>query len=123
MILFLDDDHNRINKFRASVPWANIVETAQDMISLLKKCTENKEHIEMLFLDHDLGGEQFVNSDRPDTGMEVVRWIAINKPKIDQIVVHSCNPPAAYRMEDELKDLGYDVLRIPFPSLKLETIK
>ncbi len=128
MILFLDDDHNRTKKFKSSVPWAYTAETAQEMISLLKKCIENNEVVEMLFLDHDLGLRQFVDSSDPNTGMEVVRWLEEYQqykavPKIDQIIVHSCNPPASYAMEAALKNLGYEVVRIPFPNLKLENIE
>jgi hypothetical protein len=119
MILFLDDNPYRTKKFKSEVPQAFTAETAQEMIALLTK----EEEVEMLFLDHDLGGKEYVNSDEANCGMEVVRWIIAHQPKIGQVVIHSCNPPAAQRMEDALAAAGYDVVRVPFPSLKLQAIK
>jgi uroporphyrinogen-III synthase len=110
MILFLDDDKYRTAKFRSTVPSAFTAETAGEMIALLKK----SEVVKHLFLDHDLGNEQFVSSEIENCGMEVVRWIVANKPNIEHIVVHSLNGYAAEEMKAKLKDAGYDVERIPF---------
>lgn len=114
MILFLDDDVNRRKCFRSAVPSAHIVETAQATIEVL----QSGEQIDQLFLDHDLGDEVFVDSDRPDTGMEVVRWIEKEKPEIGEIVVHSHNPSAAETMVSRLRAAGYICHRVPFIQLK-----
>jgi len=61
-------------------------------------------------LDHDLGGETFVDSGREDTGMEVVRWLCQNQDSQDGLIfvrVHSHNAPAAHRMVFDLKRAGY----------------
>jgi hypothetical protein len=113
VIFFLDDDPNRTRTFRANVPQADCVETASGMIALLSRHGEAS----LVFLDHDLGGETFVDSNREDCGMEVVRWVVANRPKVSQFIVHSYNPSGAQRMVDDLAGAGYAVARIPFSSL------
>lgn len=111
-ILFLDDNMYRTRTARSLMPSLTAAGTAEECIRLLPICDWS-----IVWLDHDLGGEAFVNSDRDDTGMGVVRWIVANKPKIDKIVVHSLNHPAATEMSAKLDDAGYDVEVIPFTSL------
>ena len=114
MILFLDDDSNRTKKFRSYFPAASTAATADEMISLL----QSSEEFEAVFLDHDLGGEQYADSNNKNTGMEVVRWIETNQPIVEQFVIHSCNYPAAQEMASRLRALGYSkVFTTPFPSL------
>ena len=67
--LFLDDDPARAAVFTARHPDACWVETAP---ACLEKLAERWDEVH---LDHDLGGEHFVESTRPDCGMEVVRWL------------------------------------------------
>jgi CheY-like chemotaxis protein len=62
---------------------------------------------DLVMLDHDLGGEVFVDRMRKDCGMEVVRWIVREKPEITEIVVHSGNQNAAAIMVWALKRSGY----------------
>tara|TARA_Y100000310_G_scaffold328692_1_gene397231 strand:- start:2526 stop:2897 length:372 start_codon:yes stop_codon:yes gene_type:complete len=111
-IFFLDDDKTRIEVFSALCPDAIIAETAPEAISTI----ENKSW-DICFLDHDLGGEQFVESGREDTGAGVARWIVENKPKIDLIIVHSYNPDGAENMRSLLSQAGYNVKKIPFSDL------
>lgn len=118
MIFFLDDDPKRTHTFRSSVPQADCVETAQGMIALLAKHGKAT----MVFLDHDLGGEVYVDSGREDCGMEVVRWVCQNKPEVKQFIVHSYNPDGARRMVEDLTAAGYEVVRIPFMNLPWEQI-
>lgn len=100
-ILFLDDNSVRIaeaqrvylNNDRVSV--LTIVKTAQSAIEMLKSGL----HYHLVHLDHDLGGETYVNSNREDCGMEVARWIIENNPdNIDVISIHSWNTTASYGM-------------------------
>ena len=110
-ILFLDDNPTRIASFRKAVPYATIVETAKDCIKQI-----GAEQWDWIFLDHDLGGEEFVNSSRADTGMEVVRHLVEHKPEqMPQIVVHSMNPPAREQMCLDLVMAGYEAVPVPFP--------
>jgi hypothetical protein len=114
MIIFLDDNKERSHWFRSEVPSAIIAETAEAAI----KSIETQQHVNWLFLDHDLGGEEYINEKRPDTGMEVVKWIIQNKPSIGFIVIHSCNAYAAKIMMEDLNTAGYAATRVPFPVLK-----
>lgn len=110
-LLFLDDDPERQKKFRSNCPWSTIVSTTIEAIDKLRQ-----EQFRVVCLDHDLGGEIMVDSDREDTGMEVVRWIVNNKPAIDLIIVHSLNYNGAICMESALNHHKYKVIRIPFTS-------
>ncbi len=108
-VLFLDDDSERTKRLLAEVPSAKCVETAQDCIDELER-----QPWDLVLLDHDLGGEVYVDSGREDCGMEVVRWVAQNQPKVDQFIVHTHNPSAAAYMNDDLEKAGYSVIASPF---------
>lgn len=108
-VLFLDDDLTRCSNFRSRVPSADIVHTAADCIAKLKEGDWEEVH-----LDHDLGGEVYADSCREDTGMEVVRWMCLNKCNARTVIVHSYNAPGAASMMSALEAAGYYALRIPF---------
>ena len=95
--LVLEDDHNRARKFKQRFlerGWSGIfTETAKEAIEHLKTTD-----FDIVFLDHDLGGEVFVNTDGSNTGSEVARWMAKN-PKKGYVVIHSLNTPAALVMQ------------------------
>lgn len=109
-ILFLDDDTNRSKSFamRMIGHRLTIVETASDCIEYIRQSLLKNEPFDLICLDHDLGGKQFVNSKREDTGMEVVRWLCAtpNSTK-SPVLVHSYNVPAAKIMVRELSNSGY----------------
>jgi hypothetical protein len=115
-VLFLDDDARRIESFRRRVPRAVTVETAEECIARLEDGARDpaRPAWDLVFLDHDLGGEFFVESERPDTGMEVVRWVLVHRPRVGKFVVHTHNLPAGDEMERLLVEAGYDAIRIPF---------
>lgn len=110
-ILFLDDDLTRSEAFMARHPEARWVQTAAECIDLLAGPWDE------VHLDHDLGGERFVDHQREDCGMEVVRWLCDGprphlKPTL--FVVHTHNPDAACVMSFHLETMGYDVVQCPF---------
>jgi ActR/RegA family two-component response regulator len=109
-IFFLDDD--RIRHKRA-MPFLlhEAAYTAKQAISMLQK----KEY-DVICLDHDLGGDVMVNSDREDCGMEVVRWMVEAKPPAKVVVLHSLNHVAAANMCAKLKQAGYFAVIKPFPD-------
>jgi hypothetical protein len=115
-ILFLDDDKFRIRDFRSKVPYAKFVSEVDECIEAIK----SEDYWGVVFLDHDLHGNVFVDPDLEgeETGRDVARWIAENKPKIDKIVVHSHNPTGAEIMANTLNDAGYNVVLYPFFYLK-----
>ena len=67
-VLFMDDDPARGASFLAEYPDAVWVQTAEDCIAHLA------EPWDEVHLDHDLGGDVFVDFERDDCGMAVVRW-------------------------------------------------
>lgn len=71
-ILFLDDDPVRGEIFLAEHPGA-VARTADECIAYL--CGPWDE----VHLDHDLGGEIFVDHERDDCGMAVVRWLCTSR--------------------------------------------
>lgn len=111
MILVLEDCPKRIAKMTEEMPYAVFKTTSKEIIVTLSKMDDN---LELLMLDHDLGGQVYMDSNKKNTGMEVVRWIVKNKPQINKIVVHSLNYLAAIEMNDRLCKAGYNILRIPF---------
>jgi hypothetical protein len=66
-ILFLEDDPARGVEILTNNPDAVWVETADECIRTLR------EPWDEVHLDHDLGGEHFVDFDRDDCGMAVIR--------------------------------------------------
>ena len=120
IVLFLDDSEERINKAIEMYKDFDlyVARTASEAIAWLSGIDEWL----VVSLDHDLGDEVFVNSNREDCGMEVIRYIESleRKPTISNIIIHSWNLPAAERMEKALRRFyGYDVVRIPFDGTYL----
>src|SRR5271166_6168800 len=90
-VLFLDDDPDRARSFLGRNPQAVWVQTATECIARLA------ESWDQVHLDHDLGGEIFVDSSREDCGMEVVRWLCsqpIDPMPNTWFFVHSHNAEA-----------------------------
>jgi hypothetical protein len=116
--LFLDDDPARADAFLNRFPDAHWVQTVQDCIAALADKTWDEVH-----LDHDLEGEWFVDSERKDCGMEVVRWLT-SEPRTHlmaaKFVVHTHNHNAAMVMVTQLGLAGYFVLEQPFGSAREE---
>lgn len=122
MILFMDDDphraalaYQRFSKYKKdNTIWCT---TAAEAIDILKNYDVDEAH-----LDHDLGGEHYVDSRREDCGMEVVRWIerrsAVELEKFHKclFIIHSWNIPCAIKMAERLRSLGLRVQQKPFGS-------
>jgi len=112
-VLFLDDAEARWEVARAALETnpggAMWVTTAGDAIKAIQD-----NFFDCVFLDHDLGGEVYVESGREDCGMEVVRWIIENRPQIDMIIVHTWNVPAGRNMVAYLMAAGYRTEYRPF---------
>lgn len=118
MIIFLDDSAIRRKAFRSYFPSTEFAETVPEVIALIERSIKNAEEIEYLFLDHDLGGEEYVHSLRNDTGMEVVRWIIKYGPPIREVVVHTCNNVAGWEMLRQLRLAGYNASYVPYTQFK-----
>lgn len=80
---------------------------------------------DLILLDHDLGGEQMVDSRNINTGAEFCRWLVLTHPDLDsRIIVHSYNPDGAKYMMETLRELGgVNAIRTPFGSSLLAYLK
>jgi hypothetical protein len=110
-VLFLDDDPVRAALFQEDCPHAVWVKTAAECIARLEEAWDE------VHLDHDLGGEQFVDTNRGDCGMEVVRWICLaHRPhlKSTRFTIHSHNPVAATTMGVHMTVSGFKCQVRPF---------
>jgi hypothetical protein len=113
-LLFLDDDPARAEIFLAENPEAVWVQTAQECLARLA------EPWDEVHLDHDLGGERYVDLSREDCGMEVVRWLCLEpRPHLVQTLfyIHSHNAGAASAMVMQMYMSGYKVESRPFGAL------
>jgi hypothetical protein len=112
-ILFLDDRSKRIHS--AIKKFANDDLT---IVTNVKECLRflSEEEWDVVYLDHDLGGEEFCDPDSPTCGMEIVRYIGKTeypiKKKWPEFIIHSSNVFAATLMEDGLDELGFSVKRM-----------
>lgn len=98
-VLILEDDPSRQKIFTQQLIGANvvIVDTASEAISLLES-----QDWDYLFLDHDLGGQQMVESGE-GTGYEVAVWLEEHTGRQPpNIVIHSYNPMGAQKMHEAL---------------------
>jgi hypothetical protein len=112
-VLFLDDDPDRAARFLAETPHAVWVETVEDCLARLEESWDE------VHLDHDLGGERYVDCGRDDCGMAIVRWLCLEShPHLltTQFYVHSHNPGAANLMVMQMYAAGYRVEFRPFGS-------
>ena len=111
-ILFLDDDPERHEYFQEKLLGLGCditpVTTCEEAIGALKAWT-----YDVVFLDHDLGGQTYVPSG-PGTGFEVAQRLVETPNKAAQVIVHTINEKGAREM---LKVLGPAAVWVPFPQL------
>jgi response regulator of citrate/malate metabolism len=116
-VFILEDDPNRMKTLRGvlishEIVWSDTVDKAKELF-------DKEKPFDLILLDHDLGGEIFVDSELPNTGFQFVKFLAENKEAINnaQIILHTMNRPGAERMHHHLKDNGILGFMIPFPIL------
>jgi CheY-like chemotaxis protein len=101
-ILVLEDNQSRIKSFRLNFLVGNnlkVVETSREAIAAL-----SSEVWDWLFLDHDLGGQAFVESG-PGTGYEVACFLEEHPDrKPAHIVIHSMNPAGGDKIQAALPE-------------------
>ena len=103
-ILVLEDDENRVKQFKNNFALmeepvnAVFVDNAPECILHIKE-----EKFQIIFLDHDLGHQIFVDQTEENTGSGVARWMSKNfdHPNMETpIIIHSLNYGAAQYMLD-----------------------
>ena len=115
-IFILEDNLKRMIKFRRELIGHEIdhAETVEDGTSFV---VANK--YDLLFLDHDLGGEEMVDSTKENTGYQLAEFIAsFTQNKTTPCVVHSCNPAGS----DNIVRVLPHAIKVPFTSLDIEVI-
>lgn len=110
-ILFLDDRTKRIESARKKFIKHDLT-VVSNVLECLRQLSERD--FDAFYLDHDLGGRDFVDPDDKDSGMEIVRYIEKtgwpDKRKKPLICIHSSNVFAADLMELRLLKLGFGVV-------------
>lgn len=99
-ILILDDDFIRHEHFskKFSESILKHVYNSEMCIEALKN-----EDWDVVFLDHDLGGKIYVNSNEENTGYQVAKWLSNHKDRIpNKIFIHSYNSVGSKNMKSLL---------------------
>lgn len=112
-ILILEDREDRCIQFREAFSGIDICFTDEAHVAIDRLQTEKWD---VLFLDHDLGGQVRVSVTGKNTGSEVARFLEANleyKPSF--IVIHSLNTIASRYMKMALRD----ALVCPFAWTKI----
>jgi CheY-like chemotaxis protein len=98
-ILIVEDSQDRIAWFETAL------EKHELTISLdaaTGKAAVASTKFDVIFLDHDLGGEQMVDSRNENTGYQVAKTITTSKNSDTPVVIHSYNPVGAANMQSVL---------------------
>jgi len=120
-VFILDDSIERIPLLRKVAVVLNAPDEcefhiAHEVNEAIKKLPP-KSSWDLLFLDHDLAGQVYLDSSHPDTGYHVAKHIEKNEVGFKFCILHSMNFAGAENMESVLKDKG-KVVRVPFVSLR-----
>jgi hypothetical protein len=79
---------------------------------------------DVILLDHDLGGEELVDSNEPNTGYQFAKWLIEHQSRLKDtaiVIVHSWNPDGTNNIAWALKNAGWNVMIKPYgaPLLRL----
>ena len=105
-IFILEDNHDRIDFFMEKFRdlGKNTVVVSEDVSTAISKYKDTGMDCDVIFLDHDLGGRVYVESQEENTGYQFAKWLRFNDPNIDKkkIILHTCNSVGADNMKNEL---------------------
>ena len=106
-ILILEDSQERIDSFKENLVDHQVIVTGSTKEAIIKLKTETWD---VLFLDHDLHGESYIDSGE-NTGYEVAKFLEENKDRMPRyVIIHSLNPVGSNNMEAALPN----AVKIPF---------
>jgi CheY-like chemotaxis protein len=115
-VFVLEDDPSRIETIQFF--WGNFADF--DITSSYGEAIEkfNGEY-NLIMLDHDLGGQIYVDIKESNTGTNFAKWLAKNcLSKTAPVIIHSHNPVGSMSMEEILiKGKFTQVASIPFGHL------
>lgn len=101
-IFILEDSSVRIQKFIDNLNKQGVIffiaKSAEEAYEIL---SEHKE-FDLIFLDHDLGGKVFVDSNESNTGYQVAKFITKHNIKSKRIIAHSLNNVGAENIKNIL---------------------
>ena len=109
-IFILEDDENRMKKFRGKLIGHVIfhADNVKDAKAIL-----SKEKVDVIFLDHDLDNRVYVDSNEPNTGYQLAKWIFENNIQYKRVIVHTLNEVGRKNIKLVLQDAEL----IPFTIL------
>jgi len=123
-VFILEDFPDRIEWLKKLFIGHNvtITETVDAAIEELKREGAGAEPFDMICLDHDLGGQIFVESG-DNTGYAVAKAMCEDeiweKQKRAFVYIHSCNPVGASKMQEVLK---YKYKTLVFPATMMYSL-
>jgi len=114
-ILVLEDDQNRIEEFKKSFRSEHRVIYTDDAEMAINHLKENT--FDILFLDHDLGGCVYVDTNEYQTGSTVAKWLSENKDRMPpRVILHTLNSYGATNMKSYIPHAQI----IPFAWTKIK---
>ena len=114
-IFILEDDPTRIIWFKRNLTTKDLHIT-QDVTEAIKWLKETT--FDAVFLDHDLGGQVYVDSAEWNTGA-IVAQIIHETPNNDlEVIIHSWNPSGAKIMRDSMRSNGVRCHYFPFQDFE-----
>jgi len=109
-MLFLDDRSKRIHAALKQYQYSGLYDVT--IVATVVECLRflSSEDWTFVSLDHDLGGEEFVDPSSKTCGMEIVRYLELGWPSGKQkpnFIVHSSNAFAGENMANRLRKMGF----------------
>ena len=106
-ILVLDDSEERLKAFARKYCNETVIfaRHAKEAIEYIKEAKASGEMFDVIFLDHDLGGQQMTWNEE-DCGMTVVSYL-VESGDSTKVIVHSFNFPRAKLMIEKLPNAVY----------------
>lgn len=112
-IFILEDSWERVAIFQSELSYHNLF--ISDSVEEAIKILEENPPMDFIFLDHDLGGKILVESNKPNTGYQLAKWLKEHPEKTTGIIIiHSMNIVGAKNMMGVLEDSYF----ISYPRLK-----
>lgn len=122
-VFVLEDDPFRIEQFRKACEGRHDLTLTDHLSGPRGAFTLYQPPYDLVYLDHDLGGRQMVDSDEEETGAAFVRWLPPADEHQPVITIHSYNLPGATTMHRLLRDKGYTrVVLWPFCQTVIDTL-
>lgn len=114
-IFVLEDSFHRICFFREALPllYGNCSISLAETVDSAKVILDPGREFDVMYLDHDLGDQQFVSSKEYNTGYTVAQLIVERGIKSKEIYIHSMNPDGA----ENIASLLPGAVKIPYPTL------